>query len=542
MPTRVVFALCGGVLSFGLANASPPEAPRERFTDQLLIKLTHPTEVTRVERLAFVLERLRQRGFESHRLRTTATGAEVIKLGTAVPSVLLEQHLTALREEDVGIEYAEPDDIAFPAQGTYNDPIYASQWNLQDTASGINAVGAWQYTSGFGIRVAVLDTGFLNHRDFGQNLLNGYDFVSPSTNHDGDGRDGDAHDPGDYHAAGECAAYPNAAWSTWHGTKMQGIIASVANNSQYLVGAAYGSTQVHVRVLGTCGGYLSDIADGIVWASGGAVPGVPSNPTPAKILNLSIVARSLCGSTYASAIGNARSRGAVIVAAAGNDNGDAMGTAPANCSGVIAVGATDPTGARWVESESVGSNFGANVVVSAPGHQVWATTNGGAYGPGADQAVTISGTSAAAPHVSSAVALALATKPTLTPDDLAILIPGTSRPFPSPCAGCGAGIVNAGNLVNAVRPGAPAGTMSFSYGNRNSQTSMIVISNTGPGWMTGITASCESGGAITTPPPAALGPGKTMTIRANVSSSTYTCNYTVRANNATNSPFSQPLF
>ena len=92
------------------------------------------------------------------------------------------------------------------------------------------------------------------------------------------------------------------------------------------------------------------------------MPGVPANPTPARIINLSLGGDSPCPQSFVVAIAAARGRGSVIVVAAGNGAEDAANTSPANCAGVITVGASDEYGSR-----ASYSNFGSTIDVSAPG-------------------------------------------------------------------------------------------------------------------------------------------------------------------------------
>ena len=104
------------------------------------------------------------------------------------------------------------------------------------------------------------------HKDLAANLLPGYDMISDADiGVDGDGRDSDASDPGDWYSNGECGFGSGSSDSSWHGTHVAGTIAAVGNNSEGIVGVAYESKIVPVRVLGKCGGYTSDIADGILW-------------------------------------------------------------------------------------------------------------------------------------------------------------------------------------------------------------------------------------------------------------------------------------
>src|SRR5205085_2269633 len=132
---------------------------------------------------------------------------------------------------------------------------------------------------------------------------------------------------------------------------------AVANNSTGVFGGAPGVKIEPVRVLGTCGGYSSDIADGIRWASGGTVPGLPANAHPARVLNLSLSGSSAtCPTEYATAIADARSRGSVVVVAAGNSAASASGAHPANCPAAVTVAAIDSSGKR-----ASFSNYGSAV-------------------------------------------------------------------------------------------------------------------------------------------------------------------------------------
>ena len=69
---------------------------------------------------------------------------------------------------------------------------------------------------------------------------------------------------------------------------MTGTIAALMNNGEGGTGVVPNVKILPVRVSGKCGGLTLDIVDGMRWAAGLAVSGVPPNPNPAKILNISI--------------------------------------------------------------------------------------------------------------------------------------------------------------------------------------------------------------------------------------------------------------
>jgi serine protease len=202
---------------------------------------------------------------------------------------------------------------------------------------------------------------------------------------DGDGRDADAHDPGNWSGGQN---------SNWHGTHVSGTIAAVTNNAKGIAGAAFGARLVPVRVLGVGGGDGSDIVDGIVWASGGSVAGAPANANPAEVLNLSLGGGGGCSATYQAAIDGAVARGSLVVVAAGNENLDASSGSLSTCNNVVVVGAHSNSAVR-----SSFSNYGAQVDISAPGSTIYSTINTGTTVPAAEGYANYQGTSMATPHV-----------------------------------------------------------------------------------------------------------------------------------------------
>jgi serine protease len=389
--------------------------------------------------------------------RQLAVGAHVISADRAAPGLL-----TAMQARG-DVEYAEPD-VVMHALSTPNDPLFTDQWHYYEATAGINAPGAWDLATGAGAVVAVLDTGRTTHPDLTANWLGGYDFISNTTiSRDGNGRDANPQDEGDWYLAGECgSATPGN--SSWHGTHVAGTVAATGNNGLGVTGVAYDARVVPVRVLGKCGGLSSDISDAIVWASGGSVAGVPANPNPAKVLNLSLGgASNNCPAAYKKAITGAIGRGANVVVSAGNSNANAAGSTPANCAGVITVAATDRAGNR-----AFYSNFGSTVEIAAPGGEVrletdppgsrttpqdgvLSTKNDGATTIGTPSYFTNMGTSMAAPHVAGVVALMLSRNPGLTPAQVLAELQSNARPIPGSCSGgCGAGLVDAAATVASV--------------------------------------------------------------------------------------------
>ncbi len=336
-----------------------------------------------------------------------------------------------------------------------NDEFYSLQWHYHEAIGGINIQAAWDTHDGTGVVVAVLDTGYTNHSDLVPNLLPGYDFIEDTfVSADGDGRDNDPSDPGDWRLFGECGSGVPGANSSWHGTHTSGTVAAVTNNTQGVAGVAFGARVVPVRVLGKCGGFLSDIADGIIWASGGTVSGVPTNNNPARVINMSLGGSGACGSTYQGAIDFARSNGTAVVVSAGNSNADSANFRPSSCNGVINVAANDRQGNR-----ASYSNFGAIIDVTAPGGEtnptpsngVASTLNSGTQTPSTENYVYFQGTSMSAPHVTGTVALLFEANPAMTPDEAETILKNTARALPGSCSGgCGAGIIDARAALDAI--------------------------------------------------------------------------------------------
>jgi serine protease len=362
------------------------------------------------------------------------------------------------------------EDVLVQAQLTPNDTLYPNQWHYYEASGGINLPPAWDKQTGSGIVVAVLDTGYTEHSDLLDNILPGYDFIDDTfVANDDNGRDDDARDPGDWLSRWDCGFLnpPRAVGSSWHGTHVSGTVAAITNtNGEGVAGVAFDARILPVRVLGKCGGYVSDIADGILWASGVTVGGVP-NPNPAQVINMSLSGAAACDATLQTAIDTARTNGTTVVVAAGNSNADAVDYLPANCNGVITVAANDRQGNR-----ASYSNYGTLIDVTAPGGEtdqvaadgVASTLNDGATSPGNENYVYYQGTSMAAPHVAGAAALLYATDASITPDDVAAALVATARPLPGSCSGgCGAGIIDANAAIDFVSTGNQAPNAGFTH-------------------------------------------------------------------------------
>ncbi len=400
-----------------------------------------------------------QAGVALTHVREMSDEAHVLRLPQPLPYDEVARIAKQLEQLDE-VEYASPSGRMFIAL-TPNDPLYNQQWHYFAPTPGnygANLPAAWNITTGAaGLVVAVIDTGILfGHPDLAGRTVPGYDFISnPYTANDGNGRDADASDPGDWSTSSDWCGARN---SSWHGTHVAGTIGAATNNSTGVAGINWASKILPVRVLGRCGGVDSDIIDGIRWAAGLSVPAVPANPNPARVINLSLGGPGSCSTAMQNAINAVVAAGSVVVVAAGNSNTSAGGFMPANCNGVITVAATNRQGNRaWY------SNYGAVVKISAPGGEtsptagngVLSTLNAGTTAPGAHNYVFYQGTSMAAPHVAGVASLMLSVRPSLTPAQVRNLLQSTATPFPSGSTCnttiCGAGIVNAAAAVQAAQ-------------------------------------------------------------------------------------------
>ena len=383
-------------------------------------------------------------------LRNTSTDDAVIQTSKSLNKYQAKEFMEKVAS-DPDVASVEPDYINHPAYlqdvtFTYNDPQYSKQWNLTNPTTGVQNTGNARLRRGAHVKVAVLDTGYVPHPDLVTGMANGYDFISdPLSARDGDGRDPNPRDEGDYAPYNLCKDQANAHTSTWHGTSVAGIIGARGGNGMGIVGTADLARVQPVRVLGRCGGRTSDIADAIIWAAGGHVDGVPDNTYPAKIINMSLGTVSRCPAAYQRAIDIARSKGAIVVAAAGNGNTEASKYAPANCRGVITVGATTKAGTR-----ASFSNYGTRVNISAPGEDILTLSMNSLDRPDNTKFSYDyeSGTSMAAPHVSALLAQQLVNGTSITTKQVeeAFTLAGGNR-IKCDKYFCSRGIINSFNLA-----------------------------------------------------------------------------------------------
>lgn len=432
-----VLGLCGASLN----AVAAPDGDRVivKFRDTASgLKQARAADRTRQlgERIGVTLEGSGEPGPGMQVMRARGLSAEVLARRLA-------------RQAD--IEYAVPDGLRH-ARALPNDGLFADQWHLQDAQpAAIRATTAWDVTTGSNaIVTAVIDTGILStHPDLAGRLLPGYDFISDAAlAGDGNGRDSNPADPGDFISNADIAdpalqaVCPAAALvrqeSSWHGTRVAGVLAAATNNSLGVAGTTWRGGLLPVRALGKCGGFDSDIIAAMRWAAGLAVPGVLSNANPARIINLSLGGSGTCSAAYRDTIAELASIGVLVVAAAGNETGPVE--TPANCPGVLAV-----AGLRHIGTKVGYSSMGAEVAIAAPAGNcvsdtlpcqfpITTLTNSGTTSPtvntytdGFDYNV---GTSFSAPLAAGSAALMLALNPALTPDKIIARMQSGARSFP----------------------------------------------------------------------------------------------------------------
>ena len=508
-------ALCAAPAFAGNVNLSGLQTAEkfDRFIVQYRDGSQERTDATALQsslgRAARAVPAAKGKALGLKKLRRLGIPMELIQADRALDRAEAE---TLMRQiaADPNVLHVEPD-VMMQAFVTPNDSRYTEQWHYYPSGGGLNLPSAWDRSTGSGVVVAVVDSGILSHADLNANILPGYDFVSSTSAGDGGSGDGNGRD-----------SNPLDSSNVVHGTHVAGTIAAVTNNASGVAGVAYNAKIVPIRALGNGGyGNTSDIVDAIVWASGGAVNGVPANANPAEVINLSLGGASTCtaSSAYQTAVNSAVSRGSTVVVAAGNSNQDVAGFSPAGCNNVIAVAASDKAGNRsWY------SNYGAKIDVTAPGGETWhcskmpgefwplaftvstsaqcgtaishdsdgilSTIQGGGYD-------FYDGTSMATPHVAGIVALMQAAASTpLTPAQVEATLKSNSAPISSAkCpGGCGAGFINADAAV-AAAAGGGGGTPTPTTQTYTNGTDVSIPDNNTTGVTSSISVSGRTGNA-----------------------------------------------
>ncbi|MCD9031760.1 S8 family serine peptidase [Luteimonas sp. Y-2-2-4F] len=402
--------------------------------------------------------------------RKLAFGADVVRYPRQLDYAEAEALIRQI-SADPAVEYVEPV-TRLVRYATPNDPAWANQWGLKipsESPGGINLPPALDQATGSGVVVAVIDTGVVDHPDLSANVLldEGYDFVD---------RIAGGYDPGDFTDGSEGCGVGN---SSWHGTHVAGTVAAVTNNGVGVAGVAPDAVVLPVRVLGKCGGWSTDIADGIVWSAGGSVPNVPANDYKADVINMSLggSAPAACPNVFKDALAYAHQQGVTVVVAAGNSDADVTGASGVgytlgNCSNdLVVVGGVGPTGQRGGVARSGqtqaghGSNHGARVDLAAPmgtgwnpgEDQVLSTINLGTTVPAGSGYAYYYGTSMASPHVAGVVALIQSAVETpLTPAEVKEALTDSVRAFPAPVdKPIGAGILDADAAITRAIEGPP---------------------------------------------------------------------------------------
>jgi hypothetical protein len=389
-------------------------------------------------------ERLRQR-FARRASRAPRVGEPPDPTGVylllADRDIDVEAACSAFRA-DPHVLTCEPDAVVYADETfTPDDPRYADLWGFHNTGQSGGTPGAdismpeaWGLQRGSrSVVVAVADSGLdWTHPDLLPNLWRNPVDTPGDANGDGapgvlgvdDDGDGLVDEDPNGLEPGAPGYAPNAddddengypddlfGWDfanndddprddNGHGTSVAGIIGAAGNDALGVPGVSHAVSLMSVKFLRANGsGSVFDSARVIDYAAAAG----------ADVINASYGGGG--GTADADAVARAEMLGVVFVAAAGNDGVDNDVTPHYPSShpnaNVIAVAATDHDDERAVWNATQSSNYGAvSVDLAAPGKGNWTTANGGGYR-------LFAGTSAAAPHVTGAVALLLAQKPGL---------------------------------------------------------------------------------------------------------------------------------
>ncbi len=401
-----------------------------------------------------------RRGLGLELSRGLSKHTELLNADTTNDGVL--RQLALQLNGDTNIKSASVDYKRYPLEQP-NDPLF--QGNLSEPGNqsylyegdfSLRAPGAWDITTGSQSAViAIVDTGVLpNHPELEARSIAGlgYDFVSAdlpgdfTSANDGDGRDANPIDPGDF-----CQSSP----SSWHGTGVASVAAGNSNNGVGIAGIDWNARLLHARALGKCGGTDADIIDAIRWSAGLAVSGLPLNQTPATVVNLSIGGPTECTPAWQDVIDELNALGIPFVIAAGNEKTNALRSSPANCADVITVGSNTPGG----DLDSGFSNYGLKVTIAAPGRNILMATNTGIQDADSEgysyQRET--GSSFSAALVSGAISLMQSLDPELSPNAIRSILQQSASDFATEddCGAyyCGAGILNLTRAMQFARDG-----------------------------------------------------------------------------------------
>ena len=342
-----------------------------------------------------------------------------------------------------------------------NDQCYSFQHHLSATTRFLSAIDAdylWsQEVKRGSAAMAFLDTGIVNHQDFGlERSIIGWDFISnPGLAYDGDGRDRDPIDPG---FSSDCAKS-----SQFHGTHVASIAAAKGNNGIGLAGVSWFAPILALRVMGIDGGDAGDLRTAINNLDLFNLEVQNSNPdSQIRVANLSLTAgaKSACivpsfESDFATKL---LQKNILTVVAAGNGSTDSRDYAPANCEGVMNVGSTNIEGGK-----AFYSNFGPGISLMAPGGELDAGYQGNAIlgFVNNNRFDYKQGTSAAAPLVSGIAAKLSEHDPALQATEIHNILLATSSEFLGNNSSglkcdtslCGSGVVNGKRALEHVLSG-----------------------------------------------------------------------------------------
>lgn len=311
-------------------------------------------------------------------------------------------------------------------------PWHLGSLNASASApAAINTVGV--KPGPYEVTVAVIDSGVLaTHPSLKGRLLPGYDMISSGGNLRGSRSSNVSPDPRE----SKCGDRVTSATVRNHGTEVSSLIAG--NGTGGVRGVNPNTKILPIRLFSACQMSRSDLLDALAWAAGMPVSGVPSNPNPAQVINLSFAGgKASCGADLQQLLNRISEKKIFVVAAVGNTFGAKLAE-PANCEGVISVGAVDAE--NNVESYSA---IDPRTVVYAPGggrplrnESPWRTNKlqVASYDVnlvGSETPVSEArgmGTSYAAPLVSGFISLLLSNRPDLTPAEFLNKLSQHARP------------------------------------------------------------------------------------------------------------------